>query len=215
MKKKKQTPGRPNYFEDTEKYTPFKGLTLKPAKEKPKEKPAEAISQKVYDMYTPGVSSIVQKNEQLPLNLLRECSPQDSLDLHGMRPGRENITELVNDYLSDSVIKGLRKVEIIAGKGNHSDGEPVVPGIVESTLKASTVVLEYDKAPSNRGGSGAFWIILGKKSPKPVNVYATQEKTGKDIKGLENVKVRKTTKPPKIDYESYLPDFDDIFDKQN
>lgn len=213
MRKKKQTPERPNYFEDTEKYTPFKGLTLKPAQEKPMEKPAKAISQKVYDMYTPGVSSIVQKNEQLPLNLLRECSPQDTLDLHGKRPGQENISELVNAYLSDSVIKGLRKVEIIAGKGKHSDGEPVVPGIVESALKASSVVLEYATAPSNRGGSGAFWIILGKKSPKPVNVYATEEKKGRDIKGLENVKTRKTAKPPKIDYESYLPGFDDILNK--
>lgn len=205
MRKKKPSTERPNYFEDTDKYTPFKGLKLKPAKEKP----SAPIKQSVYDMYTPGAKNIVQKNEQMPLNLLRECLPQDSLDLHGKRPERENISVLVNDYLSDSVIKGLRKVEIIAGKGNHSDGEPVIPGIVESTLKASPVVLEYSAAPSNRGGSGAFWIILGNKAPKPVNVYATEAKKGEDIRGL------KTKKTPKIDYESYLPEIDDIINKQS
>lgn len=208
MRKKKEVPEKVNYFEDTEKYNPFKGIKLKPAAEKPKK--AEPLTKKVYDMYTPGVSSVVQKNEQMPLNLLRECSPQDSLDLHGKRPGRDNISSLVNEYLEEAVFKGLKKVEIVAGKGNHSDGEPVVPAIVESALKASEVVMEYENAPSNRGGSGAFWIILGKRSPKPVNVYATEEKKGRDIKGLENVKVPKSSKPPKIDYDSYLPDKDDI-----
>ncbi len=206
MRKKKKSTERPNYFEDTDKYNPFKGIKLKPIDEKPSSIP---LSQKVYDMYTPGVNSIVQKSEQLPLNLLRECSPQDSLDLHGRRPGRENIASMVNDYLADSVLKGLKKVEIIAGKGNHSDGEPVIPGIVESALKASSVVLEYSTAPSNRGGNGAFWIILGNKAPKPVNVYATEAKKGEDIRGL------KTKKSPRIDYESYLPEIDDIINKQS
>jgi len=203
------------YFEDDDKYLPFKDVKLKPAKAKPVQtKPSDIkpISRKVYDMYTPGPSNVVQKIEQMPLSLLRECSPQRSCDLHGKRPGRDDIAALVNEFLEECVYKGLKKVEIVVGKGNHSDGEPIVPGIVESALKASEVVSEYEHAPAAKGGVGAFWIILGKRSPKPVNVYATKKGEGRDIKGLDGVKV-KTSKPAKIDYDSYLPDSGDILDK--
>lgn len=118
MRKKKQVPQKPNYFEDTEKYNPFKGIKLKAVEEKPAQ---TKVTQKIYDLYTPGVNNIVQKNEQMPLHLLRECTPQDSLDLHGKRPSRDDISSLVNEYLEEAVIKGLKKVEIVAGKGNHSE----------------------------------------------------------------------------------------------
>ncbi len=198
------------YFQDDDKYLPFKDVKLKPAPAKPSQ--AKPISSKVYDLYTPGATNVVQKIEQMPLGLLRECSPQRSCDLHGKRPGRDDIAALVNEFLEECVFKGLRKVEIVVGKGNHSDGEPIVPGIVESALKASEVVSEYTTAPVAKGGSGSFWIILGKRSPKPVNVYATPKVEGKDIKGLDKVKVS-SSKPAKIDYDAYLPDVDDIIDK--
>lgn len=206
MRKKKQKPEKPNYFEDTDKYNPFKGIKLKPVEVKKN----EILTQKAYDMYTPGVANVIQKNENMPITLLRECSPQDSLDLHGKRPARDDIASLVNEFLEESVFRGLKKVEIVAGKGNHSDGEPVIPGIVEAVLKGSDVVMEFESAPSNRGGSGSFWIILGKKAPKSINVYATEKISGQDIKGLENVKVKKQSGVPKIDYDSYLPEDKDI-----
>ncbi len=203
------------YFEDNDKYLPFKDVKLKPAQEKPVQTRArdiKPVSSRVYDMYTPGATNVVQKNEQMPLSLLRECSPQRSCDLHGKRPGRDDIPGLVNDFLEECAFKGLKKVEIIVGKGNHSDGEPIVPGIVEASLKASPLVSEYEAAPSAKGGSGSFWIILGRRSPKPVNVYSTPKAEGRDIKGLEKVRVQ-SPKPPKIDYDSYLPDVDDLLDK--
>ncbi|MCR4676867.1 MAG: hypothetical protein K5634_06530 [Sphaerochaetaceae bacterium] len=57
MRKKKQVP---------EKYNPFKGIKLKPVEEKTVARKQEPLTQKVYDMYTPGVSNVVQKNEQMP-----------------------------------------------------------------------------------------------------------------------------------------------------
>jgi DNA-nicking Smr family endonuclease len=221
MGKKKKTQVRnerfsaKQYFEDDDKYLPFKDVKLKPAKEKPvmtKPSQIKPVSSKVYDMYTPGATNVVQKIEQMPLGLLRECSPQRSCDLHGKRPGRDDIAALVNEFLDECVFKGLKKVEIVVGKGNHSDGEPIVPGIVEAALKASAVVSEYSTAPAAKGGSGSFWIILGKRSPKPINVYATTKVEGKDIKGLDKVRVS-GQKPAKIDYDAYLPDADDLIDK--
>ncbi len=213
MGKKRKTPvekerfSAKQYFEDDDKYLPFKDVKLKPAKEKPVQ--TKPISSKVYDLYTPGAANIVQKIEQLPLSLLRECSPQRSCDLHGKRPGRDDIAGLVNEYLDECVFKGLKKVEIVVGKGNHSEGEPIVPGIVESALKNSPVVSEYSAAPAAKGGSGSFWIILGKRSPKPVNVYATPKVEGRDIKGLDAVKVSRS-KPAEIDYDAYLSSDEDI-----
>lgn len=218
MGKKRKTPDASQrfsarqYFEDDDKYLPFKDVRLKPAKEKPEStKPSQIkpLSSKVYDMYTPGATSVVQKAEQMPLSLLRECSSQRSCDLHGKRPGRDDIAALVADFLDECVFKGLKKVEIVVGKGNHSLGEPVIPGIVEAALKASEVVLEYSPAPAGKGGSGSFWIILGKRGPKPVNVYATQKPDGRDINGLDKVKVS-AYKPAEIDYDSYLPDDDTV-----
>ena len=218
MGKKRKTPDSSQrfsarqYFEDDDKYLPFKDVKLKPAKEKPvttRPSQIKPLSGKVYDMYTPGATSVVQKIEQMPLSLLRECSPQRSCDLHGKRPGRDDIASLVNEFLEECVFKGLKKVEIVVGKGNHSEGEPIIPGIVEAALKASDVVMEYSAAPAAKGGNGSFWIILGKKSPKPVNVYATRKADGRDIKGLEKVTV-KSSKPAKIDYDSYLPDDDTV-----
>lgn len=212
MGKKKQSakPERfsaSKYFEDDYKYLPFKDVKLKPAEPK-KEAPKKArpLTSRDYDMYIPGSENVVQKTESLPIGLLRECSPQASCDLHGKKPGRDDIAALVNEFLDQAVSKGLKKVEIIVGRGNHSDGEPVIPGIVEAALGNSRVVREYECAPANKGGKGSFWIILGKREAKSVNVYATRPQNGQDIKGLKDINLRK---PKKIDYDSYLPDEND------
>ncbi len=212
-KEREQRFSAQKYFEEDDRYCPFKDVKLKPAPEQSKKQKTQGLNQKVYDMYTPGAANIVQKSEQMPLSLLKECSPQASCDLHGKRPARDDIPALVNEFLEESASNGLRKVEIIVGKGRHSEGEPVVPGIVESVLKNSPIVSDYECAPPARGGSGAFWIILGKRAARPVNVYATKKAEGRDIRGLENVKVKGTPKKAEIDYESYLPQPEDVLDK--
>lgn len=214
-KKRKDQPERfsaSQYFTQDDGFCPFKDVKLKPKTEPAAAKPkAKLMSPKVYDLFTPSSENVVQKVEQLPLTLLRECSPQESLDLHGKKPGRDDIAELVKDFLEDAVSKGRRKVEIIVGKGNHSNGEPVIPQLVEAVLGNSPVVRDFETAPANKGGSGAFWVILGKKPAASVNIYASRKHPGTDIKGAEKVNLSKPAKA--IDYDSYLPEVDDILDK--
>lgn len=219
-KKKTEKPQRfsaAQYFEDNDTYCPFKGIKLSPKKEEPKKadpKKIAPVSGKVYDMYTPGASSVVQKIEQLPLSLLKECAPQRSLDLHGKKPSRDDIPALVTEFLEECLSKDLKKVEIVVGRGSHSQSEPVIPPLVEVVLKNSPIVREFETAPVNKGGKGSFWVILGKKGAKPVNVYSTKPGKGCDIKGLEDLSSKtKVQKPKAIDYESYLPQVDDILDK--
>lgn len=206
------------YFESDDTFCPFKDVKLKPKEEKPvstKPSAIKPVSRKVYDMYTPSPTNVVQKVEQLPLSLLRECAPQESIDLHGKKPSRDDIPSLVNEFLEECLSKGRKKVEIIVGKGNHSSQEPVIPELVEVVLKRSPIVRDYETAPANKGGSGAFWIILGKKPAQSVNVYSTKASQGVDIKGLDGVKRANAAsqKPKGIDYDSYLPEVDDILDK--
>lgn len=205
------------YFESDDTFCPFKDVKLKPKEEKvAKAKPSsiKPVSKKVYDMYTPGPTNVVQKIEQLPLSLLKECGPQESIDLHGKKPSRDDIPALVNEFLEDCLSKGRKKVEIVVGKGNHSSEEPVIPSLVEVVLKRSPIVRDYETAPANKGGSGAFWIILGKKPAQSVNVYSTKATKGVDVKGLDKVKAHHVQQKPKgIDYDSYLPEVDDILDK--
>lgn len=222
MSKKKET--RPQgfsssqYFEEDSGYCPFKDIKLVPKKEPEKKAPAKPVNKvckvdpRMYDMFGPSSTSIVRKNEDMPLELLLECSPQASLDLHGIRPEKNNIPQKVEEFLDESVEKGRKKVEIIVGKGNHSDGEPVIPGIVKSTLFASRVVRRFDYAPTNRGGEGSFWVILGerKKGERVVFSSSVDEKQN-DIRGLEEARAKAKAKAQaqvkniSIDYDSYLP----------
>ena len=88
--------------------------------------------------------------------------PQSTLDLHG--ENKAESTELIQDFLDDSVSHGLRKVSIITGKGLHSEtGSGVLRELTESILSSSPLVLETSSAPINKGGSGAIWIILKEK----------------------------------------------------
>ena len=103
-----------------------------------------------------------KKKTFFSINDLRRMDPQSTLDLHG--ENKAESTELIQDFLDDSVSHGLRKVSIITGKGLHSEtGSGVLRELTESILSSSPLVLETSSAPINKGGSGAIWIILKEK----------------------------------------------------
>lgn len=103
-----------------------------------------------------------EKKKSLSLSDLRNMDPQATLDLHGetQRDGER----LINEFLLDAFDNGIRKVSIITGKGLHSEsGNGVLKEMTEILLSSHELVSQVSTAPSNKGGSGALWIILKEK----------------------------------------------------
>ena len=84
--------------------------------------------------------------------------PQATLDLHGMN-SREAEQALEN-FLLLCRRRGLRKVLIVHGKGHHSQGEPVLRGIVRRYLEKSPYTGAFGPADRKHGGRGATWVIV-------------------------------------------------------
>ncbi len=86
--------------------------------------------------------------------------PQASLDLHGMN-SREAEQALEN-FVLDCRRRGLRKVLIVHGKGHHSQGEPVLQGVVRRYLEKSPYTGAFGPADRRHGGRGATWVAVRK-----------------------------------------------------
>jgi DNA-nicking Smr family endonuclease len=90
--------------------------------------------------------------------MLQRMKPQADIDLHGLKV--KEALEILEKFLRDSLRKGLKKVLIIHGKGNHSTGGPVLAKEVRKFLEMSSFTGEFHSAPREMGGSGAVWVIL-------------------------------------------------------
>jgi len=112
----------------------------------------KGVPSKDDDLHSDGRKSPARKT-------LRRMAPQDSLDLHGYTVD-EALTEL-EGYLKRCRRRGLRKVLIIHGKGNHSgDGESVLRREVRRYLRESSLCGECGVPQPALGGEGAVWVIL-------------------------------------------------------
>ncbi|WP_319558800.1 Smr/MutS family protein [Marispirochaeta sp.] len=90
---------------------------------------------------------------------IRRMAPQDTLDLHGYTV-EEALKEL-DGFLLRSRRRGLKKVLIIHGKGNHSDtGDSVLRKKVRRYIADSPICGECGVPQPGMGGEGAVWIIL-------------------------------------------------------
>jgi len=78
---------------------------------------------------------------------------EDSLDLHTFAP--RDIRSVVEEYLQQAVLHGYLEVRLIHGKGIG-----VQRAIVQKTLAAHPLVLEFFDAPAERGGWGATVVRL-------------------------------------------------------
>ena len=103
------------------------------------------------------------------LNKLRcgDFSIQAHYDLHGMTAAEAR--EAVERFVLSSVIKGLRCVLIIHGRGlNSQDQMPVLKKRMSSWLKRGRLkrlVLAFATAQPCDGGAGAMYLLLRKRLP--------------------------------------------------
>ena len=84
---------------------------------------------------------------------------QDELDLHGQR--REEAREVLSEFLKRSVLRGVRCVRIVHGKGLGSvNQEPVLKKLVHGWLSQKEEVMAFVQAKGVDGGSGALMVLL-------------------------------------------------------
>ena len=91
----------------------------------------------------------------------KQTLPQAELDLHGLTgPQAEARTE---NFIAAVRQRGFSVVRIITGRGLHSDGPPVLPGVVEekmAVLKQAGIVkrYEWEKKVTAQTGSMLVWL---------------------------------------------------------
>lgn len=84
---------------------------------------------------------------------------QDSLDLHGNTS--DAARKLLQQFLQEATLRGLRCVLVIHGKGlNSQDGEAVLRKLTRHWLTQHPLVLAFCNAQPRDGGSGAVVVLL-------------------------------------------------------
>ena len=91
-------------------------------------------------------------------SFLRKLPPEAEIDLHGKTTDESEY--LLLEFIKGSSRKGLRKVLIIHGKGNHSKAGPVLSNWVKHFLETSPFCGETGSPDKRDGGNGATWVIL-------------------------------------------------------
>ncbi len=107
-------------------------------------------------------SSYMYRQKSLERKKLHSMKPQAEIDLHGQ--STEAAETSLDVFIRESVRRGLVKVRIIHGKGNHTADEPVLPRLVRNYIEKSTLCGEFGYAQGSEGGKGAVWVALRQRS---------------------------------------------------
>ena len=90
--------------------------------------------------------------------LLRAKKPGAVIDIHGLT--RDEAWEALERFFSESRGRGVEKLLIIHGKGNHSAGEAVLKRSVREFIERCPFAGESGQEKAASGGSGATWVLL-------------------------------------------------------
>jgi len=108
-----------------------------------------------------------KENKGISISYLRSMKPEAEIDLHGLT---SDIAALkVSEFLTNSRNKGLKKVSIITGKGNHSEnGLAVLRDVALEEIRFSNIVREAYHPKAIYGGSGVIWVIFKSITDKKI-----------------------------------------------
>lgn len=140
----------------------FSEIFEKWEKSKKSVKKRKNIMEKALEYYSPDNSVIESKkdnddNKKVYSKKL-EIRPQATLDLHGLT-SLEAERQLAH-FIREACEKRYKQVLIIHGKGNHSQKEPVLKGVVYQYLRENPFVGRLIQAPRHLGGSGAVCAFI-------------------------------------------------------
>ena len=106
--------------------------------------------------------SVIDSDETVTPSMLKKMKPQAELDLHGCTVAEAE--PLIMQFLQTAARDGLQKVQIIHGKGIHSeDREPVLQELVRRCIEHSPHAGASGIPSRAEGGSGAVWVAIKKK----------------------------------------------------
>lgn len=92
---------------------------------------------------------------------LREMKAEAVIDLHGLTA--DEATAKLTSFVDVCERKGLRKILIVHGKGNHSKGtDPVLGNLVRRFIEFDSRLGMSGHPDRTQGGSGATWVIIKK-----------------------------------------------------
>jgi DNA-nicking Smr family endonuclease len=80
------------------------------------------------------------------------------IDIHGLT--RDEAWEALERFFDGARERGLEKLLIIHGKGNHSAGEAVLKRIVREFIERCPCAGESGQETAAGGGKGATWVLL-------------------------------------------------------
>ncbi len=86
---------------------------------------------------------------------------EDVLDLHTFHP--REVPDLLEDYFSECLARGINSVRLIHGKGSGTLKKRVL-----SLLRKSPLVGSFKDAPPEAGGWGATVVELRRKTSAPL-----------------------------------------------
>ncbi len=90
---------------------------------------------------------------------LRVMKPEARIDLHGYN--RDEAWLKLDSFVENCLKKGIKKIEIVHGKGIHSNGsDPVLGKMVKSFIEQNKHLGASGHPNRNHGGSGVTWVIL-------------------------------------------------------
>lgn len=85
--------------------------------------------------------------------------PEARIDLHGLT--RDEAWTKLNSFVNDCIRRGLKKILIIHGKGNHSHGsDPVLGPMVRTFIEQNKNLGASGHPDRSMGGTGATWVII-------------------------------------------------------
>lgn len=90
---------------------------------------------------------------------LHDLRPQATIDLHGLT--RDEAWPRLEAFVSTCHKRGLKKILIIHGKGNHSTGnDPVLGPMVRLFIEQDKRLGLSGHPDRNNGGNGATWVLI-------------------------------------------------------
>jgi DNA-nicking Smr family endonuclease len=89
---------------------------------------------------------------------LRSKRPDAVLDLHGLT--RDEAWRSLEDFFRAGKQRGLEKLLVIHGKGNHSPEGSVLGRTVRDFIERCPFAGESGRGDAASGGSGATWVLL-------------------------------------------------------
>ena len=106
------------------------------------------------------VADEAEENQHLQSReYLREMKPEARIDLHGLT--RDEAWDKLQTFVSDCARRGLKKILIIHGKGNHSSGtDPVLGSMVRTFIEQDARLGTSGHPDRVWGGNGATWVII-------------------------------------------------------